>query len=221
MTSRLRCTMQAAVARERESGFTLLEIMVSMIVLSLIVTTAFGALRLGERSWEAAIEQADETDNMRMVAALLQQQFSQLLPLTWTVDTRKQLAFSGTHDRVRFIAPSPLHRGATGLFEFSLAVINQGNDTRLVLDYRLHDPGEERFHPEGGDRQRVLLADSISTATFAYYGSRQTGDSPRWHSDWSSDEMVFPQLVRVRLTAGPGQTSWPELLLQLQARQAQ
>jgi general secretion pathway protein J len=221
MMSKHQCMLPWAAARQRVSGFTLLEIMVAMIILSLIVTTAFGALRLGERSWEAGIARSDETENMRTLAALLQRQISQLLPLTWTVDTRKKLAFSGTHDRMRFMAPAPLHRGATGLFEFTLAASRQGNATRLVLDYRLHDPGMDGFQPEESDRQQVLLVDEIETAAIAYYGSRKTGDPPRWHTDWSSDDEAYPQLVRVRLTSGPAQPPWPELLLRLQARQAQ
>jgi len=204
--------------RPREAGFTLLEIMVAMLMLSLIVTTAFGALRLGERSWEAGIARADETDTLRTVADLLQRQFNQLLPVTWTRESRTYLAFSGMHDRVRFIAPAPQHRGATGLFEFTLTAKTHSNSTRLVLEYRLHDPDTDGFQPDGTDRQRVLLIDGIRMATFAYYGSRIAGDPPQWHSDWSSDTEAFPQLVRVSLIAKPGQRQWPELLLVLRAR---
>ena len=224
MLSRLPGTGRAPLpqgTRLREAGFTLLEIMVAMLVMSLIVTTAFGALRLGERSWEAGIARADETETLRTVADLLQRQFSQLLPVTWTMDDQTTLAFSGTHDRVRFLAPAPRHRGATGLFEFTLAAKTRADSTRLVLDYRLHNPDTDGFQPDGSDRQRVLLVDEIRTATLAYYGSPRAGDPPQWHSDWSSEADAFPQLVRVSLIAKPGQRHWPELLLALQARPAQ
>jgi prepilin-type N-terminal cleavage/methylation domain-containing protein len=135
-------------ARRREAGFTLLEIMVVMVLLAMIVTTAFGALRLGERSWEAGLARASETETLRTVAGLLQRQFNQILPLTWTGDSQTYLAFSGTREQVRFIAPAPQHQGATGLFEFTLVVEPRASGARLVLYYRLHDPDSTGFQPE-------------------------------------------------------------------------
>ena len=75
----------------RVRGFTLLEIMVAMVVLSLIVTTAFGALRLGERSWEAGLARSGETETLRSVAGVLQRQFNQTLPLGQCAEAHRQL----------------------------------------------------------------------------------------------------------------------------------
>lgn len=201
-------------ARRCEAGFTLLEMMVAMVVLAMIVTTAFGALRLGERSWEAGLARASETETLRTVAGLLQRQFNQILPLTWTEDTQTYIAFSGARDRVRFIAPAPQHHGATGLFEFTLVAEPDASGARLVLYYRLHNPDSAGFQPDGGDRQRVLLVDELKTAAFAYYGSPVADDPPRWHPQWSSTAEAFPQLVRARLVANDEQ-QWPTLFLAL------
>ena len=208
-------------ARHCEAGFTLLEIMVVMVVLAMIVTTAFGALRLGERSWEAGLARASETATLRTVSGLLQRQFNQILPLTWIEDSQTYLTFSGTREQVRFIAPAPQHHGATGLFEFTLVVESQASGTRLVLYYRLHDPDSTGFQPEDSDRQRVLLVDELKTATFAYYGSPVAEDPPQWHSQWSVDAEAFPQLVHVRLVANAEQRQWPELFLALHTELAQ
>ena len=208
-------------ARHCEAGFTLLEIMVAMVVLTMIVTTAFGALRLGERSWEAGLARASETETLRTVTGLLQRQFNQILPLTWTEDSQTYLAFSGTREQVRFIAPAPQHQGATGLFEFTLVVEPQASGARLVLYYRLHDPDSTGFQPDGSDRQRVLLVDGLKTATFAYYGSPVAEDPPQWHSQWRVDAETFPQLVHARLVAKAEQRQWPELYLALHTELAQ
>jgi general secretion pathway protein J len=202
-------------ARHCEEGFTLLEIMVVMVVLAMIVTTAFGALRLGERSWEAGLARASETEKMRTVSGLLQRQFNQILPLTWSADSQMHLAFSGTREQVRFIAPAPQHEGATGLFEFTLAIESHEGGAHLVLYYQLHNPDSTGFQPEDSDRQRILLVDELKTATFAYYGSPSTEDPPQWHSQWSVDAEAFPQLVHARLAASTEQQQWPELFLAL------
>jgi general secretion pathway protein J len=197
----------------REAGFTLLEILVAMVVLSLIVSSAFGALRMGERSWEAGLKRSGETETLRTVSGVLQRQFGQVLPLTWTEGTQRTIAFSGAREKLRFIAPAPLHQGSTGLFEYTLVVEADADSSQLVLYYRLHDPDTSEFQPEGSDRQRVLLVEDMTTASFDYYGSPISGDPPQWQSQWNSDAEEFPQLVRARLATDAG--PWPELVLAL------
>ena len=208
-------------SRETEAGFTLLEIMVAMVVLTMIITTAFGALRLGERSWETGLTLAGNTETLRTVAGLMQRQFNQVLPLSWTEDTQTSIAFYGDYDRVRFIAPAPQHHGATGLFEFTLIVEPHASGASLVLYYRLHDPDSRPFQPDDSESQRVLLLDNLKSAAFNYYGSPAVGDPPRWHSQWGSDAETFPQLVRARLATSSEQQQWPELFFSLNPSMAQ
>jgi hypothetical protein len=191
--------------------------MVTLVVLAMIVTTAFGALRLGGRSWEAGVVRSGETETLLNVAGLLQRQFNQILPLTWTEETQRYIAFSGTRDQLRFIAPAPQHHGATGLFEYTLAVEPDADTASLVLYYRLHDPDSNGFQPDGSDRQRVLLVEELKTATFAYFGSPVAGDPPQWHSQWNIEDETFPRLVHARLVTSAKQRPWPELFLALHA----
>lgn len=205
--------------RRGAAGFTLLEIMVAMVVLSLIVTTAFGALRLGERSWEAGLARSTENETMRAVSGVLQRQFEQFLPMVWTADKEKTLAFNGDSRQIRFIGPAPLHRGATGLFEYTLEVETDNDGTRLVLYYQLHDPDIDDFRPQLDDRQRVLLVDELNDADFSYFGSPVENDPPQWYSQWAGDAEAFPKLVRARIEAVNG--PWPDLVMTLPTEPAQ
>ena len=213
---------QAARSRPRsdkEAGFTLLEILVAMVVLALIMTSAFGALRLGDRSWEAGHARATETETLRTVSGVLQRQFKQVLPLTWKQDAETFLAFNGDDGRLRFIAPAPLHRGATGLYEYTLVAEKVTDSTNLVLYYRLHDPDSNGFSPDGSDRQRVLLVAGLKAASFAYFGNQTKDDPAQWHSQWSNEAEYFPRLVQARLVAMDEQRQWPQLNLALPAVQ--
>ena len=202
------------VRRAGQYGFTLLEVMVAMVVLTLIVTSAFGALRLGERSWEAGHARASQTETMRTVAGVLQRQFNQMLPLRWSVDTEKTIAFSGTTEQVRFIAPAPLHHGSTGLFEYTLVTENADEATRLILYYRLHDPDMNGFAPAGSDSQRVVLVDSLRSVSFAFFGAPTKEDTPAWFFEWRMEAEAFPQLVQARVVTDDDQ-AWPDLVLAL------
>ncbi len=49
-------------------GFTLLEMLVVTAILMLIISASFGALRLGNRSFEAGISRANQTEHFRATA---------------------------------------------------------------------------------------------------------------------------------------------------------
>jgi len=204
-------------ARHREAGFTLLEIMVAMVMLGLIVTTAFGALRLGERSWEAGLARSGDTETLRAVSGLLQRQLNQALPQTWSEGKKTRIAFSGTDHALRFIAPSPSRHAASGLYEYTLSGEPQADGAALVLHYQLHDPGDAGFQPDDSQGTRVSLVAGLQSVDFAYFGSPSNDDPPRWHAYWSDSSQGLPRLVRARLVSRPDEQAWPDLLLSLAA----
>ena len=67
----------------RNDGFTLLEVLVAVVIMAVIMTTAFGALRLGGRSWEAGVSRASDNERFRAVADLLRRQVHQVIPMSW------------------------------------------------------------------------------------------------------------------------------------------
>ena len=198
--------------RRAEAGFTLLEIIVAMVVLAMIMTTAFSTLRLGDRSWEAGIKRAGESEQLRTTVDLLQRQFRQILPMVWADDNERRIAFNGDRKRVQFIAPAPQHHGATGLFEFTLSGEAHGDGIRLVLNYTLFNPDNTRLGPPDGGR-RVLLAERLKSVELGYYGSRKKDEAPAWHRQWNPEEVRYPELVRLRVERDSGMLQWPELML--------
>ena len=216
--------LQLHSSLRRNNGFTLLEVLVAVVIMAVIMTTAFGALRLGGRSWEAGIKRASENETFRSVADLLQRQVSQVIPMTWPDDTEKRIAFEGAPNQLRFIAPAPQQHQQAGLFEYSLTAQRQGLDTRLVLFYIPFNPDAEEFQTLAS-QQQVLLVEGLESVVFDYYGSlANTGirstkniEPQRWHQRWDADAQNFPDLVRLRMEVSEGQQPWPELYLALLA----
>jgi len=204
----------------RQAGFTLLEIMVALLVLTLIVTSAFGALRLGQRSWEAGLRRADANEELRMVSDFLRRQFNQILTLGWSIDGEKRIAFRGDSSQVQFIAPAPHRRGGGGLLEYSLAAEPHDSGTRLVLSYRLFDPGASGLS-QGQSVQRLTLAERLQSVSLRYYGSPDSERPPAWHQHWNDDAIGFPRLVHVQVTGDSAAESWPDLYLALRQGQTQ
>jgi general secretion pathway protein J len=206
--------------RLRARGFTLLEVMVAMLILTLIVTSSFGALRLGERSWEAGAARSGATETLRTLGGLLQRQMSQLVPVTWKVDAKTRIAFAGTRNTLTFIAPAPAHQNAGGLFEYTLAVERRSDSTDLILYYRQYDPGGEGFAQLTETVQRMPLIEGLQAGEIAYYGSPDPDTPPRWQLQWSSETALLPRLVRLRLVPPAELEHWPELLLALNGEQS-
>jgi general secretion pathway protein J len=203
------------VDQSPQQGFTLLEIMVAMVVLTLIMTASFGALRLGERSWETGLERSGKTETLRTVSGVLERLVSQILPMQWQQNNDKFLAFEGDSHQLRFIGPAPSHNGSTGLFEYTLALIPDATNAQLMLYYRLHDPDRSDFAEQGSDRQQVKLVDELRSVLISYYGAPQDKPNVRegWHERWSKEAENYPRLIRIQLAAGNQQDQWPDLYL--------
>ena len=213
-------------AIRRNDGFTLLEVLVAVVIMAVIMTTAFGALRLGGRSWEAGVTRASDNERFRAVADLLRRQVHQVIPMSWPEGKEKRITFEGAPNQLRFVAPSPKQHRQAGLFEFGMFARQQGPDTDLMLSFVPFNPDAETFQRPARDQQ-VLLVEGLQRVSFEYFGSpgndaakgrgraMRNVQPPRWHRRWAADATRYPQLLRVRLEVNEGQQPWPELYLAL------
>jgi general secretion pathway protein J len=210
----------------QHSGFTLLEVLVAVVIMAVIMTTAFGALRLGGRSWEAGVTRATDNERFRSVANLMRRQVSQIIPMTWTDGTNKRIAFDGASEQLRFVSPAPQQYRQAGLFEYGLSAQRDGPDTNLILSFIPFNPDSEAFQTPASDQQLLLVA-GLQRVSFDYFGSpgdagvrgrtRTSTQPPSWQPRWAADATRYPDLIRVRLEVNEGQQAWPELYLALPA----
>jgi general secretion pathway protein J len=210
----------------RDGGFTLLEVLVAVVIMAVIMTTAFGALRLGGRSWEAGVTRASDNEKFRAVAGLMRRQVSQVIPMSWPDDKKKRIAFDGASDQLRFVSPAPQQHRQAGLFEYGLSAQRDGPDTNLILSFIPFNPDSEAFQTPASDQQLLLVA-GLQRVSFDYFGSptnaadrgraRTSTQPPSWHQRWDASAQNFPNLIRVRMEVNAGQQPWPDLYLALPA----
>jgi len=211
-------TAHGITAGRRANGFTLLEVLAALVVLSLIMTVAFGSVRLGSRSWEGGIARADATDQMRSVTNFLRNEFNQLVPVIWQEHGKNRIAFEGDTDLVRFIAPAPQQLDNSGLLVYTLSAQESGSGVRLVLEYALLDPGGKGFATTGTNH-RLVLVDGLSAISFSYYGNTtKTGESA-WQRQWQKESERYPLLIHLHLETARQGLPWPDLLLSIRAQE--
>lgn len=194
-------------------GFTLLEILISFVLLALLTTALYGALNLGTRTAEAVNRVTEQTQTSVLAQKFLRDllQRSHGFSVTGT-DGRKSISFNGGRDWLRFAATLPDVSGTEADYLFELGLVNEEGSSNLYLQYAQVSSAKNDWQRLLD--QRVLLVADVEQLEFAYldpYG----GYGPRWKTEWESNSGL-PALVRMNLDEATG--SWPEFLVQPKAR---
>ena len=186
----------------KQEGLTLLELLISMTLMSLILVLLFGGLRLANRSWDAGQSRAEETTEVRLVTDLLRRTLRQLTPTLAQDVTGAHLAFEGAAQSLTFTGPLPAHLGPGGIYVITLTLTGSGEAGQLRLSAHPYRP-EPRDGAAEPDTETV-----VREGAFTYFGSPDPTRPPGWSDRWDSP-LRLPQLIRLRLTTAS--LAWPEL----------
>jgi len=107
-------------------GFTLLELLISMALLSMIMLMLSGAVGFGERAWKTSDQISQKTSQSVKSRRLLNHLIEQAEPFFISQPRQgKILAFSGKENQIDFYIRSPFAALPAGLYQTKL-IINQG-----------------------------------------------------------------------------------------------
>ncbi len=196
------------------AGFTLLELMVSLLLLGLIVTLGQGGVRLGARTWETVGSRAETMGQSQMVRAFLIRELAQAAPLLAPQpDGSSRLAYEGDSRSLIFIAPLASHFGLGGLQRMRLAIVEDfsapDRGKRLVLTRRPYYADDDFTAESDLDEEHVLLT-AITDAGFAYRED-PAGGIAGWSGEWQGRD-TLPLMIRLTIDFGDGRgLDWPEL----------
>lgn len=194
-------------SRPRQSGFTLLELVVAITLMGLVLVVLYSGLRLGLNGSDSGERRAEATHRLRLVQEFIRRQLAQSMAL-YRPNERQELAvaFAGQRDGIEFVAPMLEQLGQGGLYQVRIGV----SDGRLWMRWRLYPPAD---NSAGEEREKILL-EGVSAGEWAYFGPERQDDQerPRWRPDWTSPERR-PLLVRLNLSQ-QGE-AWPDLVVAL------
>jgi len=215
-----RCHFLGQEARRRcgVGGFTLVELLVAIMILTLVMTASFGAVRIASRSWEAGLSRADATEEMRTVSDFLRRRFVQMSAFVWQEGNEERIAFAGDRRHLRFIAPAPEYSPGPGLLIYTLEVESDDGEERLMLSYGPFDPGTGEF-AEAYSSRHTILTDDLTEASFEYFGAETDDVEAAWQQNWPSDAERFPSMIRIRTATEASGSGWPDLMFTLYANE--
>jgi general secretion pathway protein J len=203
-------------AKQRCAGFTLVELLVAIMILTLFMSASMGAVRVASKSWAAGQQRADATEQMRAVAGFLRRQFAQLPVLTVGEGQKERLAFVGAGEGVMFVTSAPQYSQGPGLVTYVLRGEIVDGETLLTLRYAAFDPGnDELVLPDRNER--IVLARDFETIEFRYYGAPKEKDTVEWLDAWPADAEVYPRAIYVRTSSENEDDGWPDFVFELRS----
>lgn len=192
-----------------QRGFTLLELILSIAILSAVLVTIYATLSMGSRTWEKGERDIEKVQRMRVVMDLLSREIKAAYPYKVTpteLDTHKEFyAFDGKEDYLSFVSCIPLY-GGSGRLSWLTFWVEEGAGLVVVeRDALRSDILKQR---EAMDKDEMMVLDANVTAIrFAYYsaegGDRETTSEEEadWVEKWDAEEEgSLPQAVSVTVT---------------------
>jgi len=96
---------------KKQNGFTLLELVITITILSLIMAIVYGSMRLGTRAWRTGEARAEENQRARVILSQLAEEIRSAHSIYSYGQIgdreKKYLAFKGEPDRIWFITVTP------------------------------------------------------------------------------------------------------------------
>jgi general secretion pathway protein J len=184
-----------------QSGFTLLELLVSIVLIGLIVAIVGASMRLGYRSLDKGEKKALMSERFKVSLNLMDAQIQSWVPLKTTgatVDETNQYLFEGKKDSLRFASNYSLMGGQKGNVIVAYRVETDAND-KSTLFAQENTIGIE-------NQKEVKLLEDFDDIHFEYFFKEATDEQGQWIEEWT-DTMTIPGKIRIHLVRGNQQIS--------------
>lgn len=196
----------AAAAR----GFTLIEIILATLLLSLGLVVAFASLHSANGSVQRADAAAARNEHLRAVQGFLYRILQSAQPMTLARDASSQQVawLQGSEQQVRFVAPMPgyMSRGGPYAVTLRIAPSPDGHGNGLFFSYAMLVDGKALA--SDAKRPAEQLLDGIAQARFEYRGLNEQAVAGPWHSTWRRPSQL-PLEVRLVLRFNDAARPWP------------
>lgn len=175
---------------KRESGFTLLELMISIAIVGVMVFILMAVLRLGFRSVEAGEKKIEALGRVKASLNVIDAQIQSEIPLIFDQDGEKQYYFKGQPDSLEFSTNYSIWEGEKGFVVVTYRVIpdNQGKRTLQASESWV---GRE-------DRKEIKLLEFFDEMSFEYYYQDPTSEEGQWIKEWTETGFL-PKKILIHL----------------------
>lgn len=202
-----------------DNGFTLLELIISLTILTVIVVLTFATIRIGMKAWEKGDEKTEFLYRMKYLVNLLDKEISSILPYYFFENDESKdtiLAFQGLQNSIRFISsldsndPS-ISAGGLREVSFYLESNEENKEKRLIMTEGVIRPDQSFGKINQNKVRSIILSTDVSKLKFKYYKLKRDYNYKKnayvgeWldnytHGKETSNNTKLPRAIEVTLT---------------------
>jgi len=192
-------------------GFTLIEVLIAMTLLSIMMVLLFTSLKICANSWEKGESKITDVNEIAVVYNFFQRDLSVAKPL-WNDFSaeEKTFSFQGSAQSLQFVSAFPASAGRSGLQLFSLNLLEEDNGQVINVTLTPFLPVAEG---KAWQKEEVTLIKHVSDFKLAYFGSDDGVSEGSWSEEWLNKE-VLPRLVKINIKLENG-IYWPDMIIDL------
>lgn len=201
------------------AGFTLIEVLIAMTLLSLMIVVLFSSLSIGAESWQIGERKMAAVNDKAVVYQFFKRHLTTVRPLP---DSRPNtqdnpdaeadedaVFFTGTRGSLQFVSALPAAAARKGLQIFTVGLDPEHPESLLVVlqpFYGLADGGAWR-------KDQAELLSGVARFDVAYMAKEDPELDPIWLDEWVQ-QSALPELVRIRIRLLDG-SDWPDMIFPL------
>jgi general secretion pathway protein J len=191
-------------------GFTLVEILVVLTLMSVIMLALGSAMRTIAQTEARVDARMQRTDEMRVATSFISGTLGRVSARRAQATTQagaSPFQFSGAADAITWVGVMPARYGAGGRSFFRLGLERQGDRSDLVIRF-VPWAGQAAFPDWSLGGSRLLVRD-VARATFEYASE---DDPSAWQPEWTPVDRLPG---RVRMSLRTAAVEWPQLTIAL------
>lgn len=177
-----------------ERGFTLIETILTLAILSAMLVIVFSAMRIGLKSWEKGEAAAEDGAATRTVASKLSREIGSAYPYKERIDGNIKVLFTGGSKELGFVTVAP---GLPGLPWGGAKWVHYSLQDDLLTVREKTVPAVDTQKDKGG--RLTELDKGVDSLSFEYLGENG------WEKSWDvEEEKSFPSSIRVNISYRDG-----------------
>jgi len=174
-------------------GFTLLELLISLVMIGGIAIIITGAMRLGIRTVSTGETKIDHLERTRASFNIVDSQIQSQMPLTFEENGEKKYYFQGEKEYIQFSTNYSLWGGQKGYVTVRYKVESDDRGKQFLVV-------SENIIGTNSNREARLFT-SADAIHFEYFFKDPTEEKGKWVEKWT-DTVNIPEKVNVHLIYG-------------------